>query len=78
MAYVLEEERQKYYDKFPPGTKVFVLQKRQTWLRGTVIKRYFENGTVKICCQTEPGTEWMILYGDRAAILLAQGDPSSN
>ena len=70
MAFVSKEEKEKYYNTYPPGTKVLILTD-QEWYQGRVIERYGENGTVKIRCQMKAGYEFTILYSHRGEIRIA-------
>lgn len=70
MAFVSKEEREKYYNTYPPGTRVLILD-RQEWLPGEAIDRFGESGTVKIKCKMDSGEEFIILYGRKGTIRLA-------
>ena len=71
MAYISIEERQEFYDTYPPGTRVLIL-KRKSWNPGIVIERYSQHGTVKIRYQLDKGEKLFILYGTRERIRIAK------
>lgn len=71
MAFVSKEEKEKYYNTYPLGTRVLILN-QQEWLPGEVIDRFGESGTVKIKCQMDSGGQFIILYGRRGIIRLAK------
>lgn len=71
MAYVSTEERESFYQQYPPGTRVLLLE-RQKWFPGEVIERYGQHGTVYIRCRTDSGVDLTILYGARGHIQPAQ------
>lgn len=70
MAYITKEEREGYYNKFPPGAKVMV-RERHEWHPGEVVERYGQHGTIYIRCKLLSGLEVFILYGNRDSIALA-------
>ena len=71
MGYIPQEDKEKFYDIYPPGTRVLIFD-RQEWVPGEVVDRYGAAGTVKIVCKMDSGEQFIVLYGRRGSIRLAE------